>query len=639
MNPVKTNASSTELLIQPFWAGLLAFIALASVSAFLTYQRYKIVATEEREKAYNVTESVHSRLSTGLQYSLSATQAMSLLIDQNGTVHNFDSIAPVIYKAHKYIDALQLVPGGTIQYVYPMEENKKVIGYNILEDQARNKEAFKAIEKKELFFAGPFELKQGGLGVVGRLPIFINNKFWGFSAVVIRLTTLLNAAGIDTTGKSGYYFQLSKINPDTNKEEFFLPLKGLSTTQYEASVSVPNGEWKLSIAPVKGYKAFLAAIPIAVLGLVLSILGTIFATYASKTPLRLRWLVDERTTELDKSEKRNKAIVNALPDILYVIDKEGCIIDYSNPIGRQILLNPDQIIMRNIAEVLPQPIASDIMIYVDNVLRTGHVLSYSYQLEVDGVAKSYEARFVPHQTDDVLALVRDTTEPKKVEMELIKSREDLRLLSNHLENVREEERMHIAREIHDELGQHLTVLKMNVSFLDKSIAESDTRFTKEFNKIVDLINEMVKTVRKISHELRPNVLDQLGLVPAMEWHSSDFEKRTGLKTTFTTDIMEINIEDNKGIGLFRIFQESLTNIARHAEATRVDISLNIQDGEIIMLIEDDGKGFNTSSVEHKKTLGIVGMRERAIMMGGTYTINSSPGNGTITEVIIPVYKS
>ncbi len=156
MNPVKTNASSTELLIQPFWAGLLAFIALASVSAFLTYQRYKIVATEEREKAYNVTESVHSRLSTGLQYSLSATQAMSLLIDQNGTVHNFDSIAPVIYKAHKYIDALQLVPGGTIQYVYPMEENKKVIGYNILEDQARNKEAFKAIEKKELFFAGPF---------------------------------------------------------------------------------------------------------------------------------------------------------------------------------------------------------------------------------------------------------------------------------------------------------------------------------------------------------------------------------------------------------------------------------------------------------------------------------------------------
>ncbi|MFC0775675.1 histidine kinase [Terrimonas alba] len=639
MSPGKRNASSTGLFIRPFWAGLLTFVLLASVTAFLSYQRYKIVANEEREKAYNVTESVHSRLSTGLQYSLSATQAMSLLIDRKGTVHNFDSIAPLIYKAHKYIDALQLVPGGTIKYVYPMEENKEVIGYNILEDKTRNKEAYKAIEKRELFFAGPFELRQGGVGVVGRLPIFINNNFWGFSAVVIRLATLLNAAGIDTTGKSGYYFQLSKINPDTNKEEFFLPLRGFSTSQYEASVSVPDGEWRLSIVPVKGHKAFQAAMPVAILGLILSILGSIFASYAGKTPLRLKKLVDERTAELDKSEKRNKAIVNALPDMLYVIDKEGCIVDYSNPIGLQTLMSPQQFIMRNVAEVLPQPVATNIMIYVDKVLRTGQVLSYSYQLEVDGAIRSYEARFVPHQTDDVLALVRDTTEAKKVEVELIQSREDLRLLSNHLENVREEERLHIAREIHDELGQHLTVLKMNVSLLDKSIAGSDTRLSTEFNKVIDLINEMVKAVRKISHELRPNVLDQLGLVPAMEWHSRDFEKRTGLKTNFTTDFTEITLTDKKRIGLFRIFQESLTNIARHAEATRVDISLNIQEEEIIMLIEDDGKGFNTSLVEHKKTLGLVGMRERAIMMGGTYIINSSPGNGTITEVIIPTDKS
>lgn len=635
MDPGKTNASSTGLFIPPFWAGVLTFITLASFSFFLTYQRYRIVANEEREKAYDITESVHSRLSTSLQYSLSATQAMSLLIDKNGTVHNFDSIAPVIYKAHKYIDALQLVPGGIIRHIYPLNENKEAIGYNILEDKTRNKEAYKAIEKKELFFAGPLELKQGGLGVVGRLPVFINNKFWGFSAVIIRLTTLLDAAGIDTTGKSGYYFQLSKINPDTNKEEFFLPQRGFPASQYQASVSVPDGEWKLSIVPVKGRKALLAAIPVAILGLVLSVLGTIFASYASKTPLRLKSLVNERTAELDKSEKRNKAIVNALPDMLYVIDKEGCIVDHSNSIGLPTFVQPEQFIMKKVAEVLPKSVASDIMIYVDKVLRTGQVLSYSYQLEAHGTTRNYEARFVPHQTDDVLALVRDTTEAKKTEGELLKSREDLRLLSNHLEDVREEERLHIAREIHDELGQHLTVLKMHIAFLDKKIAESDARFTNEFNKIADLVNEMVKTVRKISHELRPNVLDQLGLVSAMEWHSRDFEKRAGLKTTFTTDFIEINIADNKRIGLFRIFQESLTNIARHAEATRVDISLNIQDGEIIMLIEDDGKGFNPSSVEHKKTLGIVGMRERAIMMGGTYTISSSPGNGTVTEVIIP----
>src|SRR4030095_2840213 len=136
-------------------------------------------------------------------YSLSATQALTLIIDKDGIPRNFDSIAAYILKNNKNIDALELVPRGVIQYIYPLEGNEAVVGYNVLEDSTRSKEAFKAIGKKDLFFAGPLQLRQGGIGVVGRLPVFRQNRFWGFSAVVIKLPTLLKSAGIDTTGESG----------------------------------------------------------------------------------------------------------------------------------------------------------------------------------------------------------------------------------------------------------------------------------------------------------------------------------------------------------------------------------------------------------------------------------------------------
>ena len=152
------------------------------------------------------------KLQEALASGLSATKILSFFIDNNGSVNNFDSVAPYVFSTNKNIDVLELVPDGVIRYVYPLKGNEQVMGYNILKDPARNKEAFTAIQKKELFFSGPFNLKQGGFGIVGRLPVFRKEKFWGFSAVVIKVTTLLKAAGIDRTGKDGYYYQQKNYN-------------------------------------------------------------------------------------------------------------------------------------------------------------------------------------------------------------------------------------------------------------------------------------------------------------------------------------------------------------------------------------------------------------------------------------------
>jgi PAS domain S-box-containing protein len=756
---VTLHQQQKKALGRPLLWGLITFLLAGAICALLVYLEFRVRRNESERQLYSVAETVRSRLQQSLQYSLSATQTMALTINRDGVPVNFDSVARYVLSYNKFIDALQLAPKGVIQYVYPLEPHKAVVGYDVLSDPLRRTEALIALERKELFFAGPFELRQGGLGVVGRLPVFLNDEFWGFSAVVIRLNTLLEAAGIDSSGASGYYFQLSKINPDTGEEEFFLPLHSGHANAYSIAVTVPDGEWKLSVLPAAQVSPFQSTILLGSLGFLLSVIAGLFAYNRSKAPTRLQQLVDERTLELDQSERRHKAIVNALPDMLLVIDGNNCFVDYNNPMGNPTLLPPEEFLGKHVSEVLPPDLAEETLANKETVLREQRLLTHSYYLSQNGPKKYFEARYAPQGKTDVLILVRDITETalaeqrirdseakyrtlveqandaifianlkgelivvnpagsrisqysqeellqmriheltvqeqleampfkfqelatgaavtserkltrkdgsvvdveitakmiaadrflafvrdiserKRVEKELLQSREDLRRLSNYIEQVREQERLHISREIHDELGQHLTVLKMDVSRLAKKIQQNDPGWTGDFQEILDAINDMVIVVRRISTELRPGLLDDLGLIAAIDWYGQDFEKRTGIKTSMICSVQEEELPREFNIGIFRIFQESLTNVARHAGADKVDISLVRQGNQLVLLIEDNGRGFEHEEIQHKKTLGIMGMKERAIMMGGSYTIQSANGKGTVVEVVIPLERA
>jgi PAS domain S-box-containing protein len=750
----RTQAFWKWFLIRPARTGFLVFLLLLLGGAYLCYLRYKVLKTEEHQAALNVVESARSRLQQSLQYSLSATQALALSINEEGFSNRFDSIAAGILSSNQYIDALQLVPGGIIRLIYPLKGNEAALNYNILADSTRNKEAYKAARSRKLFFAGPLELRQGGIGVVGRLPIYIGNEFWGFSAVIIRMPTLLRAAGIDTAGQSGYYFQLSKKNPDTGEEEFFLPIRENAPRKIEAAVPVPDGEWKISVTPVKRFQLIRGIIPTAILAFIVSILGSLFVINTIKKPALLQQLVRRRTAELDKSEKRNRAIVNALPDLLFVIDKDNRFADYHHPLGEQAHIQPEELLGKKLEDVLPYDLAQEVADNKKKALSTQQVVTHNYNLQTELGLRQFEALYVKHGSDEVLLLVRDVTESKKaalamkeseekyrtlveqasdgifiadfsgnfivinpagyklsqyneeelkekslydltlseelevkpfrfdelragkttvserkmrrkdgvimdvevtariiapdrflvfvrditerkkVQRELIQSREELRELSNHLENVREEERTHIAREIHDELGQQLTILKMDVARLGKK-QRSPEEIKVETDRLLQIINEIVNTVRRISYELRPSMLGDLGLTAALEWYSRDFEKRTEISSNFRADVKELKIPDKTAIGLFRIFQESLTNVARHSNATAVETTLQLDDQHIILTISDNGKGFDEKAREGKHTLGLIGMRERAIMMKGDCEIESVPGQGTTVKVTLP----
>lgn len=235
-----------------------------------------------------------------------------------------------------------------------------------------------------------------------------------------------------------------------------------------------------------------------------------------------------------------------------------------------------------------------------------------------------------------LVLANEVTEQHLAEEKLKASYDSIRELTEHLNKVREEERLHIAREIHDELGQLLTVLKMDVSWLNKKLDAAATPPIKgKIKEVLTLIDTTVKTVRRIASELRPSLLDDLGLVAAMEWHLEEFERRSGIQKESELPEEEMPLPDSLKIGMFRILQESLTNVARHSGAKKVGVKMIKKDKQLILTITDDGSGFDDSK-NNRKTLGLLGMKERTNVMGGEYQISSIPGTGTSVTVTVPL---
>jgi len=234
---------------------------------------------------------------------------------------------------------------------------------------------------------------------------------------------------------------------------------------------------------------------------------------------------------------------------------------------------------------------------------------------------------------------RDITERQRLDAELRAQREQLRALAAHVESVREEERVRIAREIHDELGQALTCMSMDLGFLDKQIPKGNTEAAARVSALATLVKETVNTVRRISAELRPSILDDLGLGAAMEWLAHDFATRTGIDCAVSVP-SNVSITPGRGIVVFRMCQEALTNVARHAGASHVSIDLMIDADDCLVLeVSDNGRGITDEEVHRPNSLGLLGMRERAALLGGMAEVKGTPGQGTIVTVRVPFEDS
>jgi PAS domain S-box-containing protein len=235
----------------------------------------------------------------------------------------------------------------------------------------------------------------------------------------------------------------------------------------------------------------------------------------------------------------------------------------------------------------------------------------------------------------ILSLIHNVTERKKAEETLQQSYEEIRRMTEHLQNIREEERTYIAREIHDELGQQLTAIKMDVAWNDKKTPEETIEIKRKLKNIIALLDGSNQSIRRILSELRPRILDEHGWLEAIEWLGRQFTETTGIPVKFTAPEKDVKVSEQIATCIFRVCQEAFTNITRYALAKNVSISINIIEENIILIIEDDGIGFDAAAIQTKKSFGILGMKERILSLDGKFELVSSPGKGTKITVSLP----
>lgn len=999
---------------KPVIIGGLVFISLLILTQYLSYQRYLLLSDTAEKELTSKANQVKEGLQTVMQHSYSVTQALAFIVEKYGPPGDFDSVADLLLKANQHIDAIELTKGGVITHVYPLKGNESVIGFDILLDSARKSGAVTTIDKRSFFVSGPINLKQGGQGFVSRVPIFKNNEFWGFAAVIVSISTLLNAANIDTSANGFFSYQLAKINAATGEEDIFLSTSDFSKSKKMLPVAFPSGEWKLYIASEKD-NIFYSVLIFVMLGLALSFTGGMLAWFIAAQPARLNKLVDEKMRLLQTSERRyqtlteispvgvfhtdeaglttyvnpawcrisglsfekaignggmevvyesdrkllaknwseaierqsislteyrfvrpdgsirwvlgqavpqkspedeiigyvgtitditdrkkaeedlrfneqqlhliydsvtdpiflldvkdndrftfisvNKAflettglpeeqilgkeikdilpassldgtiekykeaieskksvewedvseypsgikagilkitpvfnkegnctrivgtihdvteqkkyeamllseknfsesIINSLPGVLYLYDENGKFIKWNknfekvsgytgeeianmHPLeffdadekqllesrikevfvtgtgevesnfltktkkkipyyfnGRRISLDnkicligmgidiselrnardelvnrerkfrstldqmlegvqiydfdwnclyindaavgqgqvpKETVLSKNLTECYPGIEHTELFSIYEACKNDKKPRHIEYEFTFPDMTKKWFELSIQTTPDGVFILSMDISDRKKAEQEVQQVTEQLRRLTVHQQTALEEERKRISREIHDELGQQLTAIKMDIAWIDKKGADQSSFIKSKLKNVITLLDLSNQSIRKILTELRMGVLDHHDLEEGLESHGRQFTNITGIPLHFTANKRGINAGEAVAACIFRVFQEALTNITKYAEAKTVTSSL-VQDEDFVTLqIEDDGKGFDPEAINNKHSFGILGMKERVASLKGTLRISSQPGKGTSITVRIP-YK-
>jgi signal transduction histidine kinase len=274
-------------------------------------------------------------------------------------------------------------------------------------------------------------------------------------------------------------------------------------------------------------------------------------------------------------------------------------------------------------------------IFVTGTLGEEVAIETLKQGATDYVLKQRLSRLVP-SVHRALREASERAERKRAEEQLRQSHEQLRALSVYLQHVREEERTVIAREVHDELGQTLTGLKLELTWLTGRLPARLRTLHLQAKSMADHIDEIIHSVRRIATELRPGLLDTAGLLAALEWQAQEFQRQTGIQCRVKAAIKETLWDQDLNTAFFRIFQETLTNIIRHANATKVNVRLAQMSGHLVLEVKDNGRGISEAEIHNTRSIGLLGMRERAALLGGEVRFSGEPGKGTAVRVRIPL---
>lgn len=379
------NLLTSWFAARPIISGLLVLLLIQTLVVYIVYQRAMIIRENDRREMSNLLHVVYGNVEQTLKNSSTAALTLALTINDNGVPENFDLVGRQLITANPAVDAVQLVPNGIITNIYPLKGNEEAVGYDVLNSPENRRQALEAMAQKKMYFAGPLKLQQGGIGVIGRLPVYQNGKFWGFSGVLIRLENLVKVSGINSIDDTKYYFQLSHRNTATGKLEYFLPNQGDFSEKYYDVVSIPDTDWKLYIVNKNSNDVWVQLAPMIGIGTMLALLFGFMITIILRKPAQLQLEIMRQTRRLLNSEVKYKSIFDqAAVGIVHVNTQDAAIIDCNEQYCSLIGYSRDELIGKNLAEI-SHP--EDILIGVDSIekLKSGSI-------NVFAVEKRYQSK-------------------------------------------------------------------------------------------------------------------------------------------------------------------------------------------------------------------------------------------------------
>jgi len=337
--------------------------------------------------------------------------------------------------------------------------------------------------------------------------------------------------------------------------------------------------------------------------------------------------------QVRKRTREINSILKYTPSVVYIKDKQGQYILVNSKFEELFGVQNDEVLGKTDYDIFPKEAAeqfrnNDLQVFSQR--RSCQVEEHIHQK--DGIHTYLSVKFPLYdESGNIISICGISTDITDVK----KAQDQLRRLSGSIMANQEKERSAIARELHDELGQVLTALNMDAVWLYEHLKDTDAKAARRALTICELIDTTIEEVRGLAIRLRPGILDDLGLVDALEWYTADFERRTGITCVFEHANIP-NINDNVATAAYRIAQETLTNVARHASANRVEIHLQEYQGNLSLTTIDNGNGFNHSELSETGALGLAGMRERAVLVDGVLNIQSQPGSGTRVLFKVPI---
>jgi PAS domain S-box-containing protein len=353
--------------------------------------------------------------------------------------------------------------------------------------------------------------------------------------------------------------------------------------------------------------------------------------------------IRERTRSLEESQARLNGVVTGAPDAIITIDGTEAVVLANPAAGDMFGYTAQQMVGLPLNQLIPERYRPDHGAHIQRfaasavVTRRMSAMRVVYALRSDGTEFPVDASISQITIGGkklYTVILRDISEEIRAKNNLEQSRKELRELTAALEYVQEEERKRIAQELHDDLGQQLTVLKMDASLIRSKLAPEQRDVLRIAERLEGVLTRTVQSVRRISADLRPAMLDDLGLVPALEELVQHISQHSGLECRLAAS-EDLRVVDRLATPLFRVAQESLNNAVKHAQASRITVSLFEEDSRLVMRIEDDGKGITQDDRRKRKSYGLIGMRERVYALGGEFEVRSRERAGTTVEVRVP----